>query len=160
MADRSDTPLTLDPEPVYPDPRDPADAVDRRRFLAVVAGCSPRPATPGEIVPYVRPPGQLTPGVPLTFATAAELGGVGIGLLATSREGRPTKVEGNPDHPGSLGPSDVFSQASLLGLYDPDRSKQVTRRGAPATWDDAVAAVRSALDAQRGNGGAGVRVLT
>ncbi|HEX4613651.1 MAG TPA: hypothetical protein VH092_36045 [Urbifossiella sp.] len=169
MGDRRDTPLTLDPAAVYPDPRDPGEAVDRRHFLAVVGasaaaagvtGCSPRPATPGEIVPYVRLPDQLTPGVPLTFATALDLAGTAVGLVVTSREGRPTKVEGNPDHPGSLGSSDVFSQASVLGLYDPDRSKQVTRRGVPATWDDAVAALRTALEAQRAKDGAGVRVLT
>ena len=169
MGDRRDTLLTLDPAAVYPDPRAPSEAVDRRHFLAVVgasaaaagvAGCSPRPAPPGEIVPYVRPPEQLTPGVPLTFATAMELAGSAVGLLVTSRDGRPTKVEGNTHHPGSLGSSDVFTQASLLGLYDPDRSKQVTRRGVPATWDGAVAALRTALAAQREQDGAGVRVLT
>jgi Fe-S-cluster-containing dehydrogenase component len=156
-------------DPVYPDPENPGEVVDRRQFLAVVGasaalagvvGCSPRPAPPGEIVPYVRPPAQATPGVPLTFATAAELAGVGLGLIATSRDGRPTKLEGNPGHPASLGGCDLFSQASLLGLYDPDRSKQVTRRGAPATWDDAVAVLRAALADQRPADGAGVRVLT
>ena len=169
MADRSDTPLTPAPGAVYPNPHDPGEAIDRRHFLAVVgasaaaagvAGCSPRPAPHGEIVPYVRPPEQTIPGVSLTFATAAELAGAGIGLLATSREGRPTKVEGNPDHPASLGSSDVSSQALVLGLYDPDRSKQVSRRGVPATWDDALAAIRAALAAQREKGGAGVRILT
>jgi molybdopterin-containing oxidoreductase family iron-sulfur binding subunit len=158
-----------DSEPVYPDPRNPAEVMDRRHFLAVAgasaalagaSGCSPRPAPRGELVPYVRPPEQLAPGVPLTFATAMELGGAAIGLLATSREGRPTKIEGNPNHPGSLGSSDLFAQASLLGLYDPDRSKGVTRRNAPATWDEAVGAIRAALEVRRAKGGAGVRILT
>jgi molybdopterin-containing oxidoreductase family iron-sulfur binding subunit len=158
MDDDRDTPLTPDP----------AGAVDRREFLAAagasaalagVTGCSPRPAPRGEIVPYVRDPDGLTPGTPLTFATAMGLGGAAVGLLVTSREGRPVKVEGNPDHPGSLGASDLFSQASLLDLYDPDRSEQVTRRGAPAAWDEALAAVRAALEAQKATGGVGLRVL-
>jgi molybdopterin-containing oxidoreductase family iron-sulfur binding subunit len=169
MARPSDNAPTLRPDRVYPDPRDPGEGVDRRHFLAVlgasaaaagVAGCSPSPAPPGEIVPYVRPPEQLTPGVPLTFATVAELAGTCIGLVVESHEGRPTKVEGSPDHPGSLGSSDVFSQAALLGLYDPDRSQHVTHRGAPATWEEAVAAIRAALDAQKSKDGSGLRVLS
>ncbi|HEY1189239.1 MAG TPA: 4Fe-4S dicluster domain-containing protein [Gemmata sp.] len=154
---------------VHPNPRDAAEVLDRRRFLALTgasaalaggAGCSPRPAPPGEIVPYVRPPEQLTPGVPLHFATAMELAGTALGLLVTSHEGRPTKIEGNPEHPGSLGSSDRFSQAALLGLYDPDRSRQVTHRNRPATWEDALPALRAALGAQHPKGGSGVRVLT
>jgi molybdopterin-containing oxidoreductase family iron-sulfur binding subunit len=169
MADRSDSELTLDPGKVYPDPENPAEAIDRRHFLAVAGagalaagatGCSPRPAPTGEIVPFVHPPGQTTPGVPLTFATSYELAGSGIGLLGVTREGRPIKLEGNPQHPGSLGASDIFSQATLLGLYDPDRSRQVTRRGAPVPLEDAVAALRSAVGAQRAKGGAGLRILT
>src|SRR4051794_41237795 len=90
---------------------DPASAVSRREFLTVLgasvalagaAGCSDRPAEE-KIVPYVRQPEQVVPGKPLVFATAMPLGGYGRGVLVESHEGRPTKIEGNPDHPASLG---------------------------------------------------------
>ncbi len=77
-----------------------------------------------------------------------------------SHEGRPTKVEGNPDHPASLGGSDVFGQAHVLGLYDPDRSKTVLYVGEDRTWGDFRAALREALDRQKAKGGAGLRFLT
>ena len=87
--------------------------------LAGVTACTRQPAE--KIVPYVRQPEELVPGKPLFFATAMTLGGVATGLLVESHEGRPTKIEGNPLHPGSLGATDVFAQAAILGLYDPDR---------------------------------------
>src|SRR5438874_2319563 len=127
------------------------DPVSRRRFLTIMgaslalagaAGCSPRPAPMRKIVPYTRQPEQLTPGVPLLFASAFPLGGFATGVVVISREGRPVKVEGNPDHPSSLGGCDVFAQGSLLDLYDPDRSKVVTHRGSPTTYDEAVPAAR------------------
>jgi hypothetical protein len=154
---------------VFPDPEDPTEMIDRRQFLALagasaalagVFGCSPTPAARNEIVPYVRPPEGMTPGTPLTFATALGLGGAAVGLLVTSREGRPIKVEGNPDHPGSLGASDLFSQAALLGLYDPDRSKAVLHRGVPSTWEAANFALKSNLEKQRAKQGAGLRILS
>src|SRR5947208_16921111 len=93
--------------------------------LAGGAGCKAEP--PERIVPYVRPPEEMLPGTPLYFATAMPLAGYGIGLIVKSNEGRPTKIEGNPRHPASLGKTDVFAQASILNLYDPDRAKSVTR---------------------------------
>src|SRR6185312_9172252 len=169
MTELSDNALTLDADAVYPNPRDAGESLDRRHFLAVAgasaalasaAGCSPRPASHGEIVPYVRDAEGLSPGAALTFATAMELNGAAIGLLATSREGRPTKLEGNPDHVGSLGSSDLFSQAAILGLYDPDRSKQILHRGAPASWTDARAALRAIVELERKRQGAGIRILS
>ena len=120
----------------------PADPVSRRRMLqlmgaslllAGMGGCSDKPPD-ARIVPYVNRPESVVPGEPLYFATTMPLGGYGRGALVTSREGRPVKVEGNPDHPASLGGSDVFLQASVLDLYDPDRCKTVARAGDPATW--------------------------
>ena len=143
------------------------DGLSRRNFikimgaslaLAGLSGCVIQPAE--KIVPYVRQPEEIIPGKPLYFATAMTLGGVATGLLAKSNEGRPTKLEGNPEHSGSLGATDVFAQASLLDMYDPDRSQQVTRLGNPTTWQNFMTAIRSATDENRGNGGAGIRFLT
>jgi molybdopterin-containing oxidoreductase family iron-sulfur binding subunit len=115
---------------------------------------------PEKIVPYVRPQEDILPGKPLFFATAMTLGGVATGLLGKSYDGRPIKIEGNPEHPGSLGATDVMAQASLLGMYDPDRSQQVVYRGTPKTWPNFMTAVRGAIDENRGYGGAGIRFLT
>ncbi len=149
------------------DTADWADPVTRRHFLALLgaslglaglSGCSPRPAPAEKILPYVRQPEAVTLGVPLFFATASTLGGVALGLLAKSHEGRPVKVEGNPDHPGSRGATDLFSQASVLGLYDPDRSQGVTLNGAARGWDEALAALRAA--SAKLPRGAGLRLLS
>lgn len=129
------------------------DEPSRRRFLTLMgaslamagAGCNIRPAAQRQIVPYTTQPDELTPGVPLFFATAAPLSGYGTGILVRSHEGRPVKVEGNPDHPSSLGGTSVFDQASVLDLYDPDRSRGVTHRGLPSTYTNAIAALRTRL---------------
>ncbi len=95
------------------------------------------------------------PGRPLFFATAAGHDGYARGILVESHEGRPTKVEGNPDHPASLGATDVFGQAHVLGLYDPDRSKTVLYLGQLRTWGDFRAALREPLAQLEAKGGAG-----
>ena len=139
----------------------------RRRFLqlssaslalAGLTGCTKQPIE--KIVPYVRQPEQLIPGKPLFFATALTLSGYATGVLAESHEGRPTKIEGNPDHPASLGATDVFAQASILTLYDPDRSQTILRAGRPATWGAFVGEVSSALRSLAPLGGEGLRILT
>src|SRR6476469_8925184 len=113
------------------------DSLSRRNFIKVMGaslalagltGCVIQP--PEKIVPYVTAPTDSLPGRPLFFATAYTLGGVAMGLLAKSYEGRPVKIEGHPDHPGSRGATDVRAQASLLDMYDPDRSQRVLFRGA------------------------------
>jgi molybdopterin-containing oxidoreductase family iron-sulfur binding subunit len=144
--------------------------VTRRQFLTLMgaslalaglSGCSTRPAPIGKIMPYVRAPEELVPGRPLFFATAMTLGGIATGVLVESHEGRPTKVEGNPDHPGSLGATDLFAQASVLGLYDPDRSQTVTYLGHTRSWDGAIVEIRTKiLDPQGPRRGAGLRILT
>ncbi len=143
------------------------DPVGRRSFLKLMsaslalAGVTACTAQPDElIVPYVRQPEEIVPGKPLFFATAASLGGVATGLLVESHEGRPTKIEGNPDHPASLGGTDLFAQASILSLYDPDRSNVITELGQVRPWSGFVAAMRGALSAQSTSGGAGLRILT
>src|SRR5437667_2883287 len=88
------------------------------------------------------------------------LAGDAVGLLVESHMGRPTKIEGNPDHPASLGATDAFHQASVLTLYDPDRSQTVTHEGQIRGWSDAEQALRRAMADQRASGGAGLRFLT
>ena len=143
------------------------DPVARRTFLrlmgaslalAGVTACTRQPAE--KIVPYVRQPEDVVPGTPLFFATAMPLGGVATGLLVESHEGRPTKIEGNPLHPGSLGATDVFAQAAILGLYDPDRSQTLTNLGEIRPWSAFLGAIRAALTAQQPLNGAGIRILT
>src|SRR5206468_3468876 len=143
------------------------DPVARRTFLklmgasmalAGVTACTRQP--PEKIVPYVRQPEELIPGKPLFFATAMPLGGSAVGLLVESHEGRPTKIEGNPLHPGSRGATDVFAQAAILNLYDPDRSQTLTNLGEIRPWSAFLAAIRAALTAQQPLKGAGIRLLT
>jgi len=142
-------------------------AVDRRQFLKLVgaslalAGLNACTRQPEEkVVPYVRQPEEIVPGVPLFYATALPLGGVAAGVLVESHMGRPTKVEGNPDHPSSLGATDAFAQAAVLQLYDPDRSQVVTHIGEIRPWSAFLAAVRTAIEGQREQHGAGLRILT
>ena len=126
--------------------------------LAGISACARAPAE--KIVPYVRAPEEFVPGHPLFFATAMTLGGFAKGVLVESHLGRPTKVEGNPGHPASLGATDTFAQASVLTLYDPDRSQTVTHTGAITGWPAFVSALNEALEAQRIKNGSGLRILT
>jgi molybdopterin-containing oxidoreductase family iron-sulfur binding subunit len=88
------------------------------------------------------------------------LGGIATGLLVESHMGRPTKAEGNPDHPASLGATDLFCQASVLGLYDPDRSQVIRQLGDVQTWANFTAALAPLMAAQKAGGGAGLRILS
>src|SRR5947207_12251389 len=149
-----------------------SDPVGRRKFLKLMgasfalAGLTACTRQPEEyIAPYVRQPEELVPGKAVYFATAMPLDGFATGLIVESHEGRPTKIEGNKDHPASLGATDIFSQASLLGLYDPDRSTTLTFLGDIVTWSAFLGAVKPAMDAQRAvavqtPAKGGVRILT
>jgi len=143
------------------------DPAGRRAFLklmgaslalAGVSACTRQPYE--KLVPYVRQPEEVVPGRPLFFATAMPMGGFGQGLLAENHLGRPTKLEGNPEHPASLGATDIHSQASVLGLYDPDRSRTVIHRGEVETFNRFATAIQATMVAQRALGGAGLRILT
>ena len=112
------------------------------------------------IAPYIRQPEELTPGKPLFYATATTLSGVATGVLVESHEGRPTKVEGNPEHPASLGALDAYSQASVLQLYDPDRSQSVQSQGEIKSWGDFLGSIREVLAEQKLKNGSGIRILT
>ena len=125
--------------------------------LAGLAGCR-RPVE--EIVPYVTPPEEAMPGIPRYYATTMPFRRSAYGLIAESHEGRPTKVEGNPAHPSTLGASSARIQASVLGLYDPDRSQSVTLKGGKKTWTDFVTAWGELAKAHAADGGAGLAVLS
>ncbi len=127
--------------------------------LAGVSACTRQP--PENIVPYARAPEEgIVPGEPLFFATAMPLAGGALGVLVESHMGRPTKIEGNPQHPQSLGATDVYAQASILGLYDPDRSQVITSAGEIRPWSAFREALRAAMEVQRAKRGAGLRILT
>ncbi|HXI74400.1 MAG TPA: TAT-variant-translocated molybdopterin oxidoreductase, partial [Pyrinomonadaceae bacterium] len=149
------------------------DPVERRTFLklmgaslalAGLSGCVIQP--PEKVIPYVKQPEEETPGKGLFFATAYSLGGIATPLLVRSNEGRPTKVEGNPDHPSNPGgtATDIFSQASILTLYDPDRSQTPLYRGETRAWTSFVAEIRGLIDKEndglKAKKGAGLRFLT
>ncbi len=145
-----------------------AAAPERRGFLKLMAasfalgGLTACGAGSGRDyeVPYVNQPERIVPGTDLAYASSAVFDGFGNGVLVTTRNGRPLKIEGNPDHPWSRGGTDVMAQASVLGLYDPFRSQAVQHLGRRSSW----AAFRSDLQAQmpawRENRGEGLALLT
>jgi molybdopterin-containing oxidoreductase family iron-sulfur binding subunit len=108
----------------------------------------------------VRQPEELILGRPLFFASATTLNGVATGVLAESHEGRPTKLEGNPEHPASLGALDAMSQAAVLQLYDPDRTQALTFNGEIRPWGTFGGILRDQLAQQRAKNGVGIRILT
>src|SRR5581483_6674467 len=140
-------------------------AFDRRTALKLfasgaalaLASCG-RPSE--EVVPYVEMPERLVPGIPLRFATALPLAGYGRGALVTSIEGRPIKVEGNPRHPASLGATDVFAEAEVLALYDPNRSKAVRSGTSLSSWASFETALTQRLQEEQAKQGAGLALLT
>lgn len=140
------------------------DGVDRRNFLklmggsAALAGLAACTRQPKElIVPYVKAPEEIVPGKPLYYATARSHGGYAQGLMVESHMGRPTKVEGNPNHPNSLGGTDIYSQASVLDLYDPDRLKSSRKRGVPKNFESFKEELTAALSGT--SAGEGVRIV-
>jgi len=147
-------------------PSEHSDGITRRDMmmllgaslsLAGVTGCR-RPVE--EIVPFVTAPEEMVPGVPRYYATTMPFRRSAYGLIVESHEGRPTKIEGNPSHPSTLGASNSIVQASVLGLYDPDRSQSVTQQGARKSWSDFVTAWGQLAEAHASDGGAGLAVLS
>jgi molybdopterin-containing oxidoreductase family iron-sulfur binding subunit len=137
LQNRPEFRALLEREFAAPPPEGPADAPERRRFLQLM-GASLGLAGVGctwhedKLLPLSRRPEETVPGTTKKFATAMELDGVAVGLRATSYDGRPIKIDGNPLHPESLGGSNSLHQASVLGVYDPDRSDKPWKRGAGA----------------------------
>ncbi|MGA2569950.1 MAG: TAT-variant-translocated molybdopterin oxidoreductase [Terracidiphilus sp.] len=125
------------------------DPVSRRGFLrlmgasvalAGLAGCTKQPDEP--IYPYIKAPEDLILGKPMYFATAHPFPTGAVPLLVKSDEFRPIKIDGNPEHAYNRGGSDPFSQATLLDLYDPDRSQHVMYRGESREWGEFAQALR------------------
>jgi MoCo/4Fe-4S cofactor protein with predicted Tat translocation signal len=144
-----------------------ADPAGRRQFLKLMSAslalagasaCTRQPVEP--IIPYVRAPEEIIPGKPLYFATAMTLGGAATPILVESHMGRPTKIEPNPEHPATRGGTDVYTQASILTLYDPDRSSTLISRGEIRPWSAFLSELQGAMTAQLGLQGAGFRLLT
>src|SRR6266536_587501 len=143
------------------------DAVSRRGFLklmgsslalAGMSACTKQPLEP--IVPYVRQPEELVPGRPLFYATAFTLGGYATPLLVESHMFRPTKIEGNDRHPASQGGTDVYAQASILDMYDPDRSQNILHMGEISNWSALAGALQGPLNSQKAVNGSGIRILS
>ena len=150
---------------------DPADDISsdnaRRNFLKIMgaslalAGLSACTKQPAEaIVPYVVEPEKLSAGKPLFYATAFPISGVANPVLVETHEFRPTKVEGNPQHPASMGSTDVPTQASILGLYDPDRLQTVNYIGEIRSHSSFLSTLLSMLAKQKDKAGSGIRILT
>ena len=143
------------------------DAFSRRGFLktmgaslalAGLTGCTRMPDT--EIVPYVKQPENLIPGRPKFYATAFTLGGYASPVLVESNMFRPTKIEGNPEHPASMGGTDIYAQASILDLYDPDRAENITYMGDVRSWNALMDGIHGPMGAAKAMAGGDVRILT
>jgi MoCo/4Fe-4S cofactor protein with predicted Tat translocation signal len=166
IEDRPEFRTALEREFLEEGPSELPEGVTRREMitllgaslsLAGLAGCR-RPVE--EIVPYVTAPEDVVPGIPRYYATTMPFRRSAYGLIVESHEGRPTKIEGNPSHPSTLGASSALVQASVLGLYDPDRSQSVTLQGATKSWGDFVTAWGALSEAHASDGGAGLGVLS
>lgn len=140
--------------------------VTRRGFMAIMgasaalatgAGCVRKPTQ--YILPYTNRPEDLIPGEPRFFASTLQFGQAQLGVLVESQDGRPTKVEGNPTHPASQGATNVWAQATVLDVYDPDRSRTPLSAGSVSTWSDAAAAFDAAIAAARTRQGQGLAFL-
>jgi len=141
-------------------------AVSRRQFLSLMgasiafAGLASCRRPVEKIIPYVTAPENIIPGIPQYYATTMPMGLSAYGVLVESHEGRPTKIEGNEKHPSSRGAANAFMQASILGLYDPDRSDALQSGGNHRAWQDFVTFWRENVKKFETNQGAGLAVLS
>lgn len=143
-----------------------ATGVSRREFLTLMGaslalagltGCR-RPVE--KIVPYVHQPEEVVSGKNLNYATTFCYGENVIGLVVETQDGRPTKVEGNPAHPGSIGGTNAIAQAQPLGLYDPARSQQIWSGGVSSNWSACIDGLRKLHAAAVSSKGAGLAILS
>ena len=148
--------------------RDVLGALDRRRFLQLMAAsmalgglsaCGPEP-NPRQLLPYVEQPPGIVPGRSRYYATATTQDGYATGVLVAHQMARPVKVEGNPDHPASLGGASAIMQATILTLYDPRRAQSIVGNGQIDTWESFITALYERRDRLLARGGDGLRLLT
>lgn len=145
---------------------DAGNGVSRRKFLGIMGASLALAGLTGcrkpveKIIPYVQQPEEVIPGVPAYYATNMPFGSTSYGLVVESHDGRPTKIEGNPLHPSTLGRSSAFMQAEILNLYDPDRSDKVLHNGVESSWDDFVGFWRQQFAQFRETNGEGLAILT
>ncbi|MDB4965332.1 MAG: Molybdopterin oxidoreductase [Myxococcales bacterium] len=144
------------------------DGSSRREFMQLIggslalagvtqlAGCKDPPQ---HVLPYNVKPTDVTPGRPLHYATALTYGGVANGVIVTAWEGRPTKIEGNPDHPVAKGKTPTVAQADILSLYDTDRAHEIKHRGAGVGWVTFCKTIRTHVETLKGDGGAKLAFL-
>jgi molybdopterin-containing oxidoreductase family iron-sulfur binding subunit len=154
-------------------------ALTRRKFMKLASasmafaglaltGCRRWPQE--KLAPFTSNPANFMPGVPEQYATVMEISGVASPLLVTSFDGRPIKIEGNPVHPWSAtvmnraGAADAIAQASILEIYDPDRSTAVINRASgtqiASDWIRFTGALSSTLDTLASNQGDGLAILS
>ena len=139
--------------------------IDRRHFMQLMAaalalaegGCVRAP--PEAIVPYAHEPEGLLDGLPQYFATALTRGGYAHGVLVECQMGRPTKIEGNPAHPASLGSTGPIEQGRILELWDPQRSRSCLKRGEIVSWDAVAADLQARTPQWAAAQGQGLRIL-
>ena len=167
IEDRPEYRAALENEFLEEGPSEHPEGISRRDMmmllgasmsLAGLTGCIRRPVE--EIVPFATAPEDTLPGIPRYYATTMPFRRSAYGLIVESHEGRPTKIEGNPSHPSTLGASSSLIQASILSLYDPDRSQSVTRQGAKKSWTDFVTAWGELSKAHASDGGAGLAIVS
>ncbi|MEZ4266043.1 MAG: 4Fe-4S dicluster domain-containing protein [Myxococcota bacterium] len=168
-----DTALAAGPEMAAAQSADGAaemtvDGVSRRQFIALMGastalagagleGCIRKPVE--HILPFANRPEYLVPGKPVFYASSYQLGATVAGVVVENQDGRPTKIEGNPDHPASLGAASSFAQASVLGFYDPERSRTPWHKDAAISWDAAWAAFEEGIAPARASGGEGLALV-
>ncbi|HKJ67663.1 MAG TPA: TAT-variant-translocated molybdopterin oxidoreductase, partial [bacterium] len=142
------------------------DSMSRRKFLSLMgasialAGLANCRKPVEKIIPYVQQPEEVVPGVPNYYATTMPFQNSAYGLLVESHEGRPTKIEGNEQHPSSLGKANIFMQAALLNLYDPDRSEQVLQNGAQRKFSECISVWRQLYTRYLDTQGEGLAVVS
>ena len=143
-----------------------SDGMSRRKFLTLMgasmalAGLVSCRRPVEKILPYVKAPEEIIPGVPRYYATTMPFGQNSYGMVVETHEGRPTKIEGNEKHPSSLGGSNAWMQAAILGLYDPDRSQLPIENGSESSWDNFVKYWQGLYTEYTANQGKGLAVLS
>ena len=152
-------------QPESPLAGDDEARVGRRGFLGAITASLALAGAEGcrraveHVVPYAIAPERIVPGIPLHYASVTAQRGEAVGIVVESHEGRPTKIEGNPLHPSSLGAASLWMQASIIDLYDPDRLRAATRMGSSSTWESFEADCKARLSEHTKDGGARLRAL-